>query len=102
MRASVAASNAFSGATLFSVAVLMMFSSLVRLPTCAADGDIIDGLRRRLLAKIATDLDRALRRRAAHGTPGRAADRLLASGEEWSVSDVICTSGPADTPFEEQ
>jgi AraC-like DNA-binding protein len=30
------------------------------------------------------------------------ARRLLASGNGWSVSDVICTAGPQDRPFEEQ
>ena len=28
--------------------------------------------------------------------------RHLASGDGWSVSDVICTAGPQDRPFEEQ
>jgi AraC-like DNA-binding protein len=28
--------------------------------------------------------------------------RVLASGPGWSVSDVICTSGPRDRPYEEQ
>jgi AraC-like DNA-binding protein len=28
--------------------------------------------------------------------------RLLASGRGWSVSDVICTAGPHDRPFEER
>lgn len=28
--------------------------------------------------------------------------RLLASGPGWSVSDVICTSGPRDRPYEER
>jgi AraC family transcriptional regulator len=53
------------------------------------------------LGKIAVDLDRALARRAASGAPGRPAGRLLARGEGWSAEDVICTSGPADRPFEE-
>jgi AraC-like DNA-binding protein len=43
------------------------------------------------LAKIA--------QKTASGPP-RA--RLLASGEGWAVSDVICDSGPHDQPFEEQ
>jgi AraC family transcriptional regulator len=30
------------------------------------------------------------------------ASRLLASGAGWSVSDVVCDSGPRDRPFEEQ
>ena len=28
--------------------------------------------------------------------------RVLASGPGWSVSDVICTAGPHDRPFEER
>jgi AraC family transcriptional regulator len=31
-----------------------------------------------------------------------ATSRRLAQGNGWSVSDVICTSGPADEPFEER
>jgi AraC family transcriptional regulator len=54
------------------------------------------------LAKIAADLDRALARRALHGTAGRTVGRLLARGDAWTVEDVICTSGPADRAFEEQ
>jgi AraC family transcriptional regulator len=54
------------------------------------------------LAKIAVELKRALARRAEHGTRGRAEARLVASGDGWSVADVVCTSGPQDRPFEEQ
>ena len=36
---------------------------------------------------------------AAPNSPGR---RMLARGEGWSVSEVICTFGPRDRPFEEQ
>ena len=54
------------------------------------------------MGKIAVDLDRALARRAAHGTPGRTAGRLLARGDGWSVHDVICTLGPSDRRFEER
>lgn len=53
------------------------------------------------MGKIAVDLDQALARRSAHGTPGRTAGRLLAQGDGWSVQDVICTYGPSDRPFEE-
>src|SRR5579864_2872161 len=28
--------------------------------------------------------------------------RVLADGPEWSVSDVVCTAGPQDRPFEER
>ena len=34
--------------------------------------------------------------------PGRITGRELARGDGWRVEDVICTSGPADRPFEEQ
>ena len=33
---------------------------------------------------------------------GRPARRILAQGDGWSVSDVICTAGPHDRAFEEQ
>jgi AraC-like DNA-binding protein len=54
------------------------------------------------LAKIALGLKEALARRQADGTPGQATARLLAQGDGWSVSDVLCTSGPQDRAFEEQ
>jgi len=65
-----------------------------------------------VLAKIATptvreaqrwrDLDHALARRRQHGTPGCTSPRIIASGDSWTVADVICTSGPDDRPFEER
>lgn len=54
------------------------------------------------MGKIAVAVDRALADRAVSGAPGRAAGRLLAQGGDWSVEDVICTSGPGDRSFEEQ
>jgi AraC family transcriptional regulator len=54
------------------------------------------------LAKIAVELERALAQRAVNGTPGRAESRLLAQGNGWTVSDVVCTSGPQDRAFEER
>jgi AraC family transcriptional regulator len=54
------------------------------------------------LAKIAADLNRALKQRVVYETPGRTTGRLLAHGDGWAVEDVICTSGPTDRPFEEQ
>ncbi|MGO9231544.1 MAG: helix-turn-helix domain-containing protein [Bryobacteraceae bacterium] len=54
------------------------------------------------MAKIAVALDRALARRGADGVPGWTAARLLAQGDGWSVSDVVCTSGPQDRAFEER
>jgi AraC family transcriptional regulator len=54
------------------------------------------------LGKVADDLQQALARQAGTASPGRADERPVARGEQWSVSDVICTSGPHDRPFEEQ
>ena len=54
------------------------------------------------MAKIALDLQRAVRRRAVDGSPGAATPRVLVRGDGWSVADVICTSGPTDRAFEEQ
>ena len=54
-----------------------------------------------ILGKIADDLDRALAHRRLTGTSGEAVGRSLASGPGWDVSDVLCTSGPRDRPFEE-
>ena len=54
------------------------------------------------MAKIAVELDLALTRRRELGTPGFTTPRLIASGEGWSVADVVCTCGPCDRPFEEQ
>jgi len=56
----------------------------------------------RVFAKIAGDLDAALARRRRFGTPGSATGTSLARGDGWDVDDVICTSGPADRPFEER
>ncbi|HKE30348.1 MAG TPA: AraC family transcriptional regulator [Candidatus Angelobacter sp.] len=54
------------------------------------------------MVKIAAELQKALQQRAVNGMPGGTISRTLASGERWSVDDVICTSGPQDRPFEEQ
>jgi AraC family transcriptional regulator len=54
------------------------------------------------LAEIALAVARALERRRVTGEPGRAASHVVARGEDWSVADVVCTSGPADPVFEEQ
>jgi len=55
-----------------------------------------------ILGKIAGDLDRAIAQRRVTGAPGQAAARTLATGEGWSVADVLCTSGPCDRAFEEE
>jgi len=54
------------------------------------------------LANIALSLEQALARRTVSGVPGRATARVLAEGGGWAVSDVVCTSGPRDRPFEER
>jgi AraC-like DNA-binding protein len=54
------------------------------------------------LAKIATELQRALAYRAVNGTAGCTTPRVIARGKGWTVADVICTSGPQDRRFEEQ
>jgi AraC family transcriptional regulator len=54
------------------------------------------------LAKIAVALERALELRAANGTAGSPAARVVAKGEGWLVEDVVCTSGPGDRVYEEQ
>jgi hypothetical protein len=54
------------------------------------------------LAKIAHELDSALARRRAHGTPGDTSPRVIAAGDDWTVADVLCTCGPDDRPFEER
>jgi AraC family transcriptional regulator len=54
------------------------------------------------LAKIAVELERALSRRAITAPPGITRARALASGDGWSVDDVLCTCGPSDRTYEEQ
>jgi AraC-like DNA-binding protein len=53
------------------------------------------------LGKIAGDLDRALADRQLTGAAGKAVGRTLASGNGWVVADIMCTSGPRDSSFEE-
>src|SRR5262249_18619896 len=55
-----------------------------------------------ILGKIAVDLDAALARREQLGMPGATRMRPLAAGRGWSVTDVLCTFGPRDRPFEER
>ncbi len=54
------------------------------------------------MAKIAVELEQAVNQRRVNGTPGQASSRQLARGIGWSASDVLCTSGPSDRPFEER
>ncbi len=51
--------------------------------------------------KIAAPVERALARRRETGCAGSPQARVLASGDGWSVADVVCASGPGDRPFEE-
>ncbi|MGA7926700.1 MAG: AraC family ligand binding domain-containing protein [Candidatus Sulfotelmatobacter sp.] len=37
-----------------------------------------------------------------NGEPGHTSAHMLAQGGGWTASDVICTSGPQDRPFEER
>ena len=41
-------------------------------------------------------------RHAVNDVPGHTTARILAQGNGWTVSDVVCTSGPQDRPFEER
>lgn len=52
------------------------------------------------MAKIAVEFDAGSGREADR--PGRPPSRILAAGEGWSVSEVICSAGPRDRAFEEQ
>jgi AraC family transcriptional regulator len=55
-----------------------------------------------LLAKIAVELQQAVAHHAKIGSPGHITTRPLAKGDGWTVSDVLCTCGPQDRPFEER
>ena len=54
------------------------------------------------MAKIAVELEQALKQRTVNGEPGQIAERVLAEGESWNVADVVCTSGPQDRSYEEK
>jgi len=54
------------------------------------------------LAKLAVEVEHALARRALTGAPGQATPRVLATGDGWRATDVVCTSGPQDRRFEER
>jgi AraC family transcriptional regulator len=55
-----------------------------------------------LLAKIAVELDKISARRTLSDEQGGISTGILAQGDGWSVSDVVCTAGPRDRPFEER
>jgi AraC family transcriptional regulator len=48
------------------------------------------------------ELERAVARRASEGASSELASRVLAQGDGWTVSDVLCTAGPRDPSFEER
>lgn len=54
------------------------------------------------MAKIAVALEQALAHRQVEGTPGKTTARRIAQGNEWTVSDIVCTCGPRDPSFEER
>lgn len=61
------------------------------------------GARYRLdVQSLLAALDHALAERERAGSPGGTRGRRIASGDGWSVTDVVCTSGPEDRPFEER
>src|SRR5262245_63164279 len=47
-------------------------------------------------------LAKALADRALTGRPGGFVAHPITSGHGWRVKDVVCTSGPGDSPFEEK
>jgi AraC family transcriptional regulator len=54
------------------------------------------------LAEIAIGLDEALIRKALSGASGGITGRVLAQGDGWTISDLICTCGPHDRSLEER
>lgn len=51
------------------------------------------------MAKIAVEFEPHSRCGVEEAAPAR---RVLAQGDGWSISDVVCRAGPRDRPFEEQ
>ena len=54
------------------------------------------------MAKIAIEFEPRATRRGSAPAAGRPDRRVLACGNGWSVTDVICVAGPRDRPFEER
>jgi AraC family transcriptional regulator len=54
------------------------------------------------LAKIAVNFERETVLAVSGEAPRRPQGRCVARGDGWTVSDVVCTLGPRDRPFEEQ
>src|ERR1043165_6009796 len=54
----------------------------------------VGGRRAEILAKIAAGGEQQL-----HNAPEA---RMVAAGTGWTISDVLCTAGPLDRPFEER
>jgi AraC family transcriptional regulator len=71
-----------------------------QLPHMPRDYPICRGLRFSGLGKIAKIW--TMRRNDRSHTPSAPVARLLHQGEEWSISEYVCASGPHDRPFEER
>lgn len=54
------------------------------------------------MAEIAVEPEKPSTRTDNCSVSGPPRARMLAKGDGWTVSDVICTSGPHDRPFEER
>lgn len=54
------------------------------------------------MAKIAVEFEPMATRRGSAPAAKRPDRRMLACGDGWSVTDVICVAGPHDRPFEER
>jgi AraC family transcriptional regulator len=57
---------------------------------------------RKLLSSHTDPLAVALVRKTRTGARGETAGTDVAAGDGWRVRDIVCTSGPADLPFEER
>ena len=54
------------------------------------------------MQKLRSDLKDCVSEPATTESSARPRRRQLASGDGWMISDVVCTAGPRDQPFEEQ
>ncbi len=53
------------------------------------------------MAKIAT-VSQAVGDRTSQGLPANPGSKVIARGDGWQVTEIVCTSGPRDRPFVEQ
>jgi AraC family transcriptional regulator len=65
--------------------------------TCTCDTVFLRWQGQEVLAKIAVESDERRTRKISRLPESR----LIASGDGWTVSDIVCTAGPRDRPFEE-